>query len=537
MGKRPHIIIFNPDQMRADAIGHLGRNPAAVTPNLDAFAETDAVSFGSAFCQNPVCVPSRCSFFTGLYPHVYGHRTMQHLQHTHESNLFSELHNAGYYVWMNPRNDLVAGQEPGLFESQADEIIYCPPTGAPGPVNKNYRGEPGNKNYYSHYTGKLGLDGNGLNYSADDAVVDAAIERIKNPVDDKPLCMFLGLFYPHPPYMVEDPYFSAIDRSKIPPRASEGIDKPLMESELRRLMGMDGYTEDDWTEMRACYLGMCMKVDAQFGKLVAALKEAGIYDDCLIVVLSDHGDYTGDYGISEKSQNTFEDCLTNVPLMVKPPKGTDMKPGVSMSLVELVDFYATVMDFAGVEPDHDQYGKSLRTLLNSHDAKLRDYVFCEGGRMPWELQADEYHSVCGPSGEIPKESLYWPRQTAQTNDEAHCKGTMIRSERYKYIHRSTGADEFYDLEKDPLEEHNVYKTGEYAEKISEMRLAMLDWYQATCDIVPRKADARGSEMQIRNSFSMYSEEIQDEAVKQYRNGMGMVALQVYMRKFIKNVGK
>ncbi len=68
---KPNIIIFNPDQMRADSLAHSG-NSAAMTPNLDRFARLDAVSFRNAFCQNPVCVPSRCSFLTGLYPHVEG---------------------------------------------------------------------------------------------------------------------------------------------------------------------------------------------------------------------------------------------------------------------------------------------------------------------------------------------------------------------------------------------------------------------------------------------------------------------------------
>ena len=114
MNKRPNILIFNPDQMRADAIGHLG-NAASITPYLDAFAASEAVSFRNAFCQNPVCVPSRCSFFTGLYPHVRGHRTMGHLLGQNESSLLMELKRAGYYVWSNARNDLVAGEIPGLI--------------------------------------------------------------------------------------------------------------------------------------------------------------------------------------------------------------------------------------------------------------------------------------------------------------------------------------------------------------------------------------------------------------------------------------
>ena len=106
MNRKPHIIIFNPDEMRADALSHLG-NPAAQTPFLDAFARREAVSFSRAYCQNPVCVPSRCSFFTGLYPHVRGHRTMNYLLRPGEATLFSELKDAGYYVWMNDRGNLL----------------------------------------------------------------------------------------------------------------------------------------------------------------------------------------------------------------------------------------------------------------------------------------------------------------------------------------------------------------------------------------------------------------------------------------------
>ena len=80
MDKRPNIIIFNPDQMRADSLAHLG-NPASHTPFLDSLAQSEAVSFRHAFCQNPVCVPSRCSFLSGLFikptPNIWFCRDMQ----------------------------------------------------------------------------------------------------------------------------------------------------------------------------------------------------------------------------------------------------------------------------------------------------------------------------------------------------------------------------------------------------------------------------------------------------------------------------
>ncbi len=78
MGTRPHILIFNPDQWRGDVLGHLG-NSAAQTPHLDNLVATDAISFRNSFVQAKVCTPSRCSFMTGWYPHVRGHRTMHYM--------------------------------------------------------------------------------------------------------------------------------------------------------------------------------------------------------------------------------------------------------------------------------------------------------------------------------------------------------------------------------------------------------------------------------------------------------------------------
>lgn len=490
MKKKPHIIIFNPDEMRWDTMGHMG-NPAAKTPYLDWFARSEAVSFRNAVCQNPVCVPSRCSFFTGLYPHVRGHRTMAHLLRPGESSLFSELKSSGYYVWMNARNDLYAAQYPGWVEENATEMFYggdCPK--APGPENPNARGPMEGKQFYSHYEGRLGLDENGRHYSSDDEIVDAAIYRLTHPVDERPMCVFLGLMYPHTPYAVEEPYFSSIDRSLLPPRVKPEAcsGKPKMEQRLRDLQHMHGYTEEDWDELRAVYLAMCSKVDAQFARLCGALKEAGIYDDCAIFFFSDHGDFAGDYGLPEKAQNCFEDCLVKVPMLVKPPSGMAVDPGITDSLAELVDFYATAMEYAGVTPDHTHFGRSLSPVIADRNVQIREYVFCEGGRMPGETHCDESH-INGPNGSPPS-FVYWPRQTAQREDDTHCKGTMIRDKRYKYISRSDGADEFYDLETDPQEMRNAIDDPDYGPQIMKMQRQQLRWYQATCDIVPLDFDAR-----------------------------------------------
>jgi len=529
---RPHIIIFNPDEMRWDTMGHMG-NPAAHTPFLDEFARTQAVSFDGAFCQNPVCVPSRCSFFTGLYPHVHGHRTMSHLLHPGEENLFSELKAAGYYIWMNARNDLFAGQIAGWAEANADEIFYGGDVpAAPGPLTQPNKS---GKDRYSHFEGRLGLDADGRNYTPDDEAIDAAIHRLQNPVDDRPICVFLGLMYPHVPYQVEEPYYSAIDRTKLPLRVrpEDCSGKSRMLAALQQYQQMEGYTEGDWDELRTVYLGMCTKVDAQFQKLCGALRAAGSYDNSAIFFFSDHGDFAGDFGLTEKAQSCFEDCLTRVPLLIKPPKGQPCDPGVTHSLAELVDFYATAMDYAGVTPRRTQFGKSLRPILEDRTVQLREFVCCEGGRLPGEQHCDEYHSV-GPNG--PKESfVYWPKMKAQIDDAAHAKGTMLRTQTMKYISRITGEDELYDLAADPQEKHNCIAYPAYADQLAQLRWKLLQWLQATSDVVPHTYDRRFTDEMLWAKVKNFCPAAYEAEVKQMiADGVKQGPLMDYVRSLCSN---
>ena len=141
MQRLPNVIIFNPDSWRGDVLGHVG-NPAAVTPNLDRVAVEDGVSFRNAFCQNPVCTPSRCSFMSGWHPHVRGHRTMFHMLHPErgEPNLLKRLKDAGYYVLggVAGRNDLVPAQP--WVRGQHCDLKFAPPR---DPVEKRKRSTRG----------------------------------------------------------------------------------------------------------------------------------------------------------------------------------------------------------------------------------------------------------------------------------------------------------------------------------------------------------------------------------------------------------
>jgi len=480
----PNIVIFNPDQWRWDVQGHLG-NAAARTPNLDRLVEGEAVSFSSAFCQNPVCTPSRCSFMTGWYPHVRGHRTMQHLLQPDEPCLLSELRSHGYEVWWGGKNDLVS--DPVAYARCLDHRNRVEPAHEDLHRDLSWRRTVNGKPDRSFFAGKLeGFSGE-THYMDSDwcHVLDACQFLRSRPKDGKPFCLYLPLLYPHPPYGVEEPYFSEIDRSRLPSRISGKTTsgKPRMAARLREALELEDRDEAWWDELRATYYGMCARVDAQAGMVLQALRDSGLYDETAFFFFSDHGDYAGDYDLVEKAQNLFEDCLVRVPFIVKPPAGDRCRPGVRHALVELVDFPATVYDLAGIVPGYSHFGKSLRPLFEG-DQIHRQAVYCEGGRLPGE-------DHCRESGSDHPDDLYAPRVWLQRGDDvAHGKAIMCRDSRGKLVTRLYESDEYYDLERDPGETRNCIDDPAYAADIARLRKLTSHFLLETDDVVPHRLSPR-----------------------------------------------
>lgn len=496
MAEKPSILWFVADQMRADTLAHLG-NPASITPNLDRLAEEGA-SFAHAYCQNPVCSPSRCSFLTGLYPHARGHRTMHYLMRPEDYNLLKSMKEAGYEVVWIGRND--------VLPSTYDKSEYCdlyfdgtdladkhgvaglkPPFGQGMPDVKPSVPDTmeGADLRYSFYVG--GFPEHSLDHTFDWMCVKAALKYLDEYRKDsgKPFFIYCTLMFPHPPYMVEEPWFSLIDRSKVPPRRPDIETLPgkaSMLQKIRERQGLGGWTEDQYREVRATYLGMVARFDHQLGLVLDKLRERGLWDDTAIFCFSDHGDLTGDYGITEKCQNSFEDPLTNVPLLIKPQAGVPVKTGVHEELAGLVDLPATVADLAGTDLGYVQAGVSLVGAL-SCGRKIHDAVFCEGGRLHGEVSAME--PAHGP------ESPYWPRISAQHEEgPAHTKACMMRTEWYKYVMRLYEEDQLYDMEEDPMETRNLIADSGLAQTVRAMRERMLSFYMETADFVPPVMDKR-----------------------------------------------
>lgn len=494
---KKNIFMFVADQMRSDSMAHMG-NPASITPHLDDLAQ-EGVSFENAYCQNPVCVPSRGSFLTGLYPHTNGHRTMHYLQREDEPNILKEMKNNGYEVIWIGRNDVVPGdrKKTNYCDEYYDGVVNENTRDADNNVINHYAemNEDSKKlfdemlsgdTYYSFYMGKL-PDGEGYGKTDWNCVHKALeyLDRRSKQVNEKPFFVYCTLSFPHPPYACEDPWYSSIDREKLPPRRPNIKDIPNKASMLYGInekQQLNGWTEERFDELRATYLAMVSRFDHQLGMIKEKLRETGMYDDTNLIVFSDHGDYTGDYTITEKVQNCFEDPISNVPLLIKPAKGTPVTPRISSAQVELVDLPATIADMAEITLSYTQFGKSLLGAVAGNE-EHKDAVFCEGGRIHGEEHAME-------KGHGP-ESPYWPRLSTQCSEgPEHTKALMCRMGKYKYIMRLYETDELYDLEKDPMEIDNLAVKDEFQNIIQQMKNRITRFYMETTDFVPNRRDKR-----------------------------------------------
>ena len=499
--KKPNVVYFAADQMRSDSLHHLG-NKASQTPNLDAILQ-DGVSFENAYCQNPVCVPSRCSFLTGLYPHTTGHRTIHYLQNEGEPNFLRTMKENGYEVIWCGRNDVIPADRSKVdfcdryysgfgLQDMKDYVSSNHPV--PHPTSDTadvpVHTEPG---YYAHFRGKLtyeqahGIGSKNPMAQADWNCIEAALNYLDEKSrsdDERPFFLYVTLSFPHPPYACEDPWYSAIDRSLCQPRRKSALelDKPSMLQIIAQRQNLHNWGDENFIEMRAVYLAMVSRFDHQFGMLIDKLKECGMYDDTSVFVFSDHGDYTGDYDIAEKVQNCFEDPVSKGPLIIKPASMFQVTPRISKALVELTDLTATVEQMTGVKTEYVHFGKSLLPVL-AEEKEHRDAVFCEGGRIHGEYWAMERgHN---------QDSEYWPRLSAQCSEgPEHTKATMIRMGNLKYVMRLYEKDELYDLEKDPDELNNIIDDASYADEVAKMKNRMLLWYMETADIVPNRKDPR-----------------------------------------------
>jgi choline-sulfatase len=482
-------VFFIPDEMRAESVGAFSPHalPPSLTPNITRLA-SEGTRFDQCHVQHTVCTPSRCSFTTGWYPHVRGHRTLWHMLNPEEPNLLKYLKQAGYEVHWGGKNDLLS--PPAFAESVDDYRLGARSTRARRADGHGESPYPFDDPRYFTFLYEP-VEG-GIETLGDFRNVDGAIEflRSRKPGEGKPFVLYLPLSFPHCPYHAPEPFHSMVSPGDVPPLRPAGLPgKPDYHHLIRQTRRLDQLDEGFFRQLQAVYLGMIATSDAMLGMLLDALDQTGHAANTAFFLFSDHGDWAGDYGLVEKWPSGLDDCLTRVPLVVRAP---GMARGhVVEEPVEAFDVMATALELAGIVPQHTHFARSLVPQLGGAAGDPDRAVFSEGGYDPHEPHAFEGRAQSGDLFRTPEHRYYPKGRLQQDVPESVCRVTSIRTMTHRLVRRPLGTSELYDLTRDPRELDNVYDRSEYASVQRDLERRMLDWSIHTADVVPYSEHPRG----------------------------------------------
>ena len=274
---------------------------------------------------------------------------------------------------------------------------------------------------------------------------------------DTPWCVHLSYIKPHWPYIVPAPYNDMYGPEHVIPvnRSDAELEDmhPVFEAYAMGKVGKSFSREKVRREVIPSYMGLIKQCDDQMGRLFAYLKETGRWDDTLIVLTSDHGDYLGDHWMGEK--DLFHDCSARIPLIIRDPSpDADKARGTTCdALVEAIDLAPTFLDVAGGKPrPHILEGRSLMPWVRGETPDdWRDYAISE----------NDY----GVS----------PGTAAFANAVKDPRQFMVVTDRWKYIHAQGFRPMLFDLESDPNELVDLGTSPDHEDIRREMGDKLADW--------------------------------------------------------------
>ena len=441
--KKPNIVLILTDQQSSTMMSCVG-NKYLKTPAMDSLAE-NGVLFNNAYCANPVCIPSRFSIFTGLYPTEIGQRS-------------------------NAIKKEISGEIPDYIKKNGIGYLL---------QEAGYKAIFGGKEHLP----KMRATDLGFDYFCEDErdeLATSAAKLIKEK-HDKPYCLVVSLINPHDicfmaiaeyaktrdlentdNFEQEDWFLRAvmtngIDEQKtlekslklpegvskkeffekhcppLPPNFEIQDEEPdaiwaIKEQRQFKQYAHKHFTEEQWRMHRWSYAKLTEKVDGQIAKVLDAIKESGEEDNTVVMFSSDHGDMDSAHRMEHKTA-LYEEA-THVPFIIKDPnmpnKGSQCNNFISNGL----DIIPTICEYAGIKKPEYLKGASIKPLLENQDTKWRDSVYVEA----------EF-------------------------------GNMIVTDRYKYALYDKGEnrEQLYDLELDPYEMKNFANSADHQDILCKLR--------------------------------------------------------------------
>ena len=453
---KPNVLFVVCDDLNTH-VSTSGYEPI-LTPNLAGFAK-ESMTFNRAFCQYPVCGPSRASFLSGLYPQASRvlNNTLD-IRTTRPGTIsmpqfFKEN---GYWtagvgkVFHNTKSDHgeIAWNESLRFEN--DELAVVREARLEFESEHGSIDKQPNKRKWKELKRRVSakLDAQTPPGRGRSGLTDAQHKDGKNarqvvrwlegkPYGDKPFFIALGLQKPHVPFLAPDKYFDLYPLNEITYRSDRSdlwdfIPKSAI-SKRYEAFGFELGKENHplRREYMQAYHACVSFIDAQLGLVLDALKKNGLWEETVVVFTSDHGYHLGDHFIWGKV--TLFDVGARVPFIVRAP-GLSKSGATSEAMVELIDVYPTLADLAGLKaPDHLQ-GASLRPLLGHPDRlgkrKYAYSVVSRGPKLGYALRNQNWRYGKWPDGE----ELYDLRKDPQEKSNlAHGKGHKERLEGFRRV--------------------------------------------------------------------------------------------------------
>lgn len=473
MKRSPNVLTIMCDQLNASVLNCYGGR--LKTKNIDRLAKK-GMAFDCAYCQTPLCTPSRASFITGLYPHNHGiSSNVMRIDYPvvggpeTEEGINNEdittdkiLHDAGYttahygkwhlsgeypyyYNDMYREHHEYEVEMKELFDDvqKKDKDDYMDWYGWKLPVTvsdnvkraKNSLSDKwGNRDFYTKL-GRLDIE---VENTFDYKVASKSIDFINN-IGENPFSLTCSFNLPHDPNVIPDPYYSMVHPSEIEIDRQSFTDR-YFQDELSLGVALE-MGDDFMREFIRIYYASVLFIDDQVGRVLDALENNKMLDDTIIVFVADHGDMAGGHGMFWKSTKAFYDEIARVPLIISYPNM--LKAGIYDNPVELTDVMPTLLELTNQKALNLIDGESLVPYISG----LKDGV----NRVAFS------------------ERIKWNKMHVRNYQEDEKDGLMVRTKRWKYSIYPDGKEFLFDMENDKDENKNIANDSNYNHIKDEMK--------------------------------------------------------------------
>ncbi|MEO1199083.1 MAG: choline-sulfatase [Pseudomonadota bacterium] len=421
---RPNIVLIMADQLAPQFTGAYG-HPLVQTPHMDALAARGA-RFDAAYCNAPLCAPSRFSFMSGqLVTRIAAYDNASEFPAA-VPTFAHYLRAAGYRTCLTGKMHFVGPDQMHGFEERLTTDIY--PADYAWTPDWELPDERIDKWYHNmDSVREAGVAATTFQIDYDEEVGFTAKRRIFDYAKDgvAPFCTVVSFIHPHDPYVARPEFWNLYDHDKIDMPGAP----PALDPHSKRVMtGIEAdvvaVTDDEVRNARHAYYANTSYFDSKVGEIVQTLEEAQCLDDTIVIVTADHGDMLGERGLWYKM--TFFEQSARVPLIMAGPGVANRTVGTACSLVDLLP---TFLDISGRSP----------TLGMPID-----------GRSLWPVATGSQDTGDEAIGEYCAECASHPV-------------FMIRRGQFKYIHCDVDPPQLYDLDVDPNELINLANDPAHAE--------------------------------------------------------------------------